>query len=92
MSDRASTQIKFNEMLEEYRKDILPLTIENYDSMSEAQQLSLGKAVQLFCGLHALVHLAEVASSAAVEAESGFLGGTSLHNGQIIHESERARQ
>ena len=52
MSDRASTQIKFNDLLEEYRKDILPLTVENYDSMSEAQQLSLGKLCNFFCGLH----------------------------------------
>ena len=74
ISDRASTQIKFNDLLEEYRKDILPLTIENYDSMSEAQQLSLGKLCNFFCGLHALVHLAEVASSAAREAENGFFG------------------
>ena len=42
--------------------------------MSEAQQQSLGKRCNFFCGLHALVHLAEVASSAAVEAENGFLG------------------
>ena len=74
MSDRASTQIKFNERLEEYRKDILPLTVENSDSMSEAQQLSLGKRCNFFCGLHALVHLAEGASSAAMEADNGFLG------------------
>ena len=74
MSDRASTQIKFNDLLKEYRKDILPLTVKNYDTMSEAQQLSLGKLCNFFCGLHALVHLAEVASSAAVEAENGFFG------------------
>ena len=30
MSDRASTQIKFNELLEDYHRDILPLTVENY--------------------------------------------------------------
>ena len=46
MSDRESTQIKFNKLLEEYRKDILSLTVENYYSMSEAQQLSLGKLLQ----------------------------------------------
>ena len=30
MSDRASTQIKFNELLEEYRQEILPETVKNY--------------------------------------------------------------
>ena len=48
ISDRESTQIKCNDLLEEYRKDILPRTVENYDSMSEAQQLSLGKLCNFF--------------------------------------------
>ena len=89
MSDRASTQIKFNDLLEEYRKDILSLTVENYDSMSEAQQLSLGKLCNFFCGLHALVHMAEVASSAAVEADNGFLGEQlPIMNGSLLKAKE----
>jgi hypothetical protein len=72
MSDRASTQIKFNQLLEDYRKEILPLTIDNYALMSEAQQLALGKLCNFFCGLHALVHLAEVASASVLQAEKGF--------------------
>ena len=38
MSDRASTQIKFNDLLEEYRKKVLPQTIENYEFLSEAER------------------------------------------------------
>ena len=75
MSDRASTQIKFNELLEDYRREILPLTIENYEQLSEPKQQSLGKLCNFFCGLHALVHLAETASCALLEAEKGFFKG-----------------
>ena len=72
MSDRASTQIKFNDLLEEYRTEILPQTVENYQQLSEAERLSLGKLCNFFCGLHALVHLAETASSSLLEAQAGF--------------------
>ena len=48
MSDRASTQIKLNELLEEYRKDILPLTVSNYDVLSDAEKLSLARLCIFF--------------------------------------------
>ena len=46
MSDRASTQIKFNELLEDYRREILPLTIENYEQLSEPKQPVTWKTLQ----------------------------------------------
>ena len=70
MSDRAATQEKFNELLEEYRKEILPLVMDNYDSLSDVERRSVGKLCNCFCGLHALVHLAETASSALHQAEA----------------------
>ena len=72
MSDRAATQVKFNELLEQYRADILPITVKNYDSLSDTEKLSLGKLCNFFCGLHALVHLAEVASASLLETQKGF--------------------
>eukprot|EP00057_Strongylocentrotus_purpuratus_P007736 XP_011662210.1 PREDICTED: uncharacterized protein LOC105437383 [Strongylocentrotus purpuratus] len=72
MSDRASTQLKFNELLEDYRKEILPMTIDNYEHLSDAEKLSVGKLCNFFCGLHALVHLAETASSSMLETQQGF--------------------
>ena len=77
MSDRASTQIKFNELLEAYRQEVLPSTIENYAQLTDAQRLSLGKLCNFFCGLHALVHLAEVASTALKESDKGFFADKS---------------
>ncbi|WAR14792.1 hypothetical protein MAR_004897, partial [Mya arenaria] len=35
MSDRAATKVKFNTLLHDFRKEVLPLAIENYDAFSE---------------------------------------------------------
>ena len=35
MSDSASTEIKFNKLLEEYRSSVLPYTIENYEHLND---------------------------------------------------------
>lgn len=70
MSDRASTQIKFNELLEEYRKTLLPAIVDNYETLSEEECKSLGKLCNFFCGLHALVHLAETASASLVQTDN----------------------
>jgi len=32
ISDRAATEVRFNELLEEYRKEILPLVYHNYET------------------------------------------------------------
>ena len=78
MSDRASTQIKFNESLEDYRKTVLPDICENYESLSEVERESLGKLCNFFCGLHALVHMATMASTSLLETQSGLVEGDSL--------------
>lgn len=61
MSDRAATEVKFNELLEEFRSTILPLVIENYDQLSPEEQQSIEKLSNFFCGLHALVNFAKSA-------------------------------
>ena len=70
MSDSASTEVKFNELLEEYRTTILPYTIENYNLLDAAQKESVGKLLNFFCGLHSLVHFAETSSKALVKVEN----------------------
>jgi hypothetical protein len=72
MSDRAATQIKFNELLEDYHKDILPLIIDNYDSLTDSERTGLEGLCNFFCGLHVLVHMAETASSCLKEVEMLF--------------------
>ncbi|WAR13290.1 hypothetical protein MAR_027470, partial [Mya arenaria] len=43
MSDRASTETKFNEPLAEYRTEILPNVIEKYEEMSENEKAALSR-------------------------------------------------
>jgi hypothetical protein len=63
MSDRASTEIKFNELLEDYRANILKEHLsESWDMMSDAEKSSVTKLNNFFCGLHVLVHAAETQS------------------------------
>jgi hypothetical protein len=38
MSDRAATELKFNDLLKLFRKEILPLSYKNYDSLSEDEK------------------------------------------------------
>ena len=55
MSDSAATEVKFNELLCNYRKEILPLTYCNYASFIEEEKSVLENLSNFFCGLHALV-------------------------------------
>ena len=75
MSDRAATEMKFNSLLEDYRKSILPLTLENYSNFSESEKLSVDRLYNFFCGLHPLIHFADAANASMKEAEQGFYPG-----------------
>jgi hypothetical protein len=80
MSDRAATQKKFNELLEEYRKTLLPDIVKDYSLLTEAEQASVGTLLNFFCGLHSLVHMAEAASSSIKAAEEGFFDSAPIFN------------
>lgn len=70
MSDRAATQIKFNQLLEEFRTQILTEKLgAAWGEMTDSEQSSISKLNNFFCGLHVLVHAAETASACLVEAE-----------------------
>ncbi|CAG2220930.1 unnamed protein product [Mytilus edulis] len=72
MSDRASTQIKFNELLEEYRAEILQDQLgESWGQMSDNEKSSVTKLNNFFCSLHVLVHAAETSTACLLEAEGG---------------------
>ena len=70
MSDRASTEIKFNELLQDFRSKILPDLIENWSSMSNEDQTAVSQLMNFFCGLHSLVHFAEAAPKALIQTEN----------------------
>lgn len=50
MSDRASTETKFNSMLTEYRQEILPTVYKNFNDMIEESQQSLSRMNNFFVG------------------------------------------
>ncbi|XP_053372789.1 uncharacterized protein LOC128546365 [Mercenaria mercenaria] len=70
MSDRAATEVRFNELLQQYRKEILPLTYHNYHLFTEEEKSSLESLNNYFCGLHALVNYAETAQKCLVQLET----------------------
>ncbi len=69
MSDRAATEVAFNTLLETYRAEILPDVMENYDALRDDEREGLTKLNNFFCGLHLLVHFADVATKAIHEYE-----------------------
>ena len=81
MSDRAATEVKFNDLLETYRKEVLPLCYVGYDTFSEEEKFRLEKLHNFFCGLHALVNYAEATSKSLKESEKQmFDGNTPTHD------------
>ena len=59
MSDRAATNIKFNTLLDNYRRDLLPSIAENWSLMTDDEQATAAKVNHHFCRLHLVVNLAE---------------------------------
>ena len=70
MSDSASTEKKFNELLKDYRLSVLPYTIQNYDHLDEESKKSVGTLMNFFCGMHSLVHIAEVSATSLLKVET----------------------
>ena len=62
MSDRASSHKAFNTLLSEYRAEVLPQVVSNWDSMSEDEQQSMSQMYNFFCGMHLVVNMAETVS------------------------------
>lgn len=59
MSDRASSQKAFNTLLSEYRTNVLPLIIDNWESLEKNEQTSMSQMFHYFCAMHLLVNMAE---------------------------------
>lgn len=59
MSDRHAAEKLFNEMLHDYRAEVLPTIVENWKDMSELERQQLTRMNNFFCGLHYIVGLAE---------------------------------
>ena len=62
MSDRHVVE-KFNDVLEDYRRDILPHIVDSWEQMTPDEQNSIGTLNNFFCDMHVVVGMADTASS-----------------------------
>jgi hypothetical protein len=75
MSDRAATEIKFNELLESYREEVLPHIVGDWNDIHEEDQKVISRLNDFICGLHSLVHIAEMANKSLLEVEHTHFDG-----------------
>ena len=78
MSDRASTKKKFGELLEDYRKEILPKVVQNWEQLSNEVQESISKMHHFYCVMHVLVHFTKSDNATINIAEQAHFDGKVL--------------
>ncbi len=76
ISDRASTQISFNNMLDLYCSEIA----DNTNQLSPEGKTAVEPLLQFFCNLHLLVHLADSVDATLKDLQEGFVDGEWLQN------------
>lgn len=75
MSDRAATEMKFNELLQSYREEIVPDIVQDWENLHDEDRRVLSRLNNFFCGLHSLVHIAQTADKALTETENKYFDG-----------------
>jgi len=70
MSDRHSAEKLFNQLLEEFRGDILPSITENWSNLTPIEKDQMICMNNFFCGLHFVVGLADTAEEVLKKWES----------------------
>ena len=92
MGDRAVTENKFNVLLSEFRREILPEVVNGWNEMSEDEQEKCGRMNNFFCGMHLLVSLAEQSDAIMKVWENLVFGdvlvGASSVSGMSVGKSE----
>ena len=58
MSDRAKTEVKWHDMLEEYRTSILPLVYKHWDKLNEDEQQAMARMRHL--AVHKLINTDQI--------------------------------
>ena len=82
MSDRAAAQKSFNSLLSNYRSDILPDVVNNWDELSKDEQTAISQMHHFYCAMHLVVNMAEHSSESLKLIERNFNLPTSEH---VIH-------
>ena len=72
MSDHHAAEKLFNEILHDYRVEILPTVVENWENMDDTEKQYLMCTNNLFCGLHYVVGLAECTDESLKPWEAAF--------------------
>ena len=75
MSDRASSEKKFGELLEDYRREVLPKVKKDWNELAGEVQEKIAKMHFFYCVMHVLVHFAECDNYSISEAESAHFDG-----------------
>ena len=92
MSDRASTEVKFNELLEIFINETIPLMkeAEEEELLEGEDEAAVVRLNEFFCGLHSLVHFTNSAVEAQKEWEKSSIGayGLPLFNPQCARPGE----
>ncbi|XP_063415652.1 uncharacterized protein LOC134697357 [Mytilus trossulus] len=73
MSDRASTEKKFQNLLENYRTTILTTIIDGWPMLTEEERAASSRMNNFFCSLHLLVNFATVCGEGLKKFESLYL-------------------
>lgn len=60
MSDRASTQVKFNKLLEGFKREILPTIRDDWEVLTPSEREALCGVHSLYCQLHIAASIADV--------------------------------
>ena len=85
MSDQSSCEKLFNNNLEKLINEAAAV----YDQLEEGEVRIVVKLLNLYCGLHTLVHAAETVVGATISAEQGhFEGMPPIHNPNFLRANQ----
>ena len=89
ISDRASSEKKFGELLEAYRREVLPKVKNDWNELASEVQEKIAKVHFFYCVMHVLVHFAESDNFSIMEAEGAhFNGEISIHDARYSKKTE----
>jgi hypothetical protein len=75
MSDRAATQLKFNRLLEIHVNEVIPVLMKARGILEPEDYSLLVTYNEVFCGIHSLVHMANLACATSSKMEEENFGG-----------------
>jgi len=64
MTDRAATEKAFNDLLSQYRSEILPTVLQEWEKLSDEERQSMSRMYNFYCGMHFVTNMAEHTSEA----------------------------